>query len=204
MKKLYLVRHGESEWNILKKVQGQKDVNLTKKGEQQAEKIANRLYNENIDIIYSSDLKRAFETAKKIGDKLKLNVNPDKSFREINFGIWEGISTKELTDNYSKEHLLWMKKPHKLKLEGAETLEELQNRTIKGVNRISKLNPNKNILIVSHSAAIKTIILGLLDMDISYYNKMSLNNVSLSIIEFRDYNNVLKLFNDTCHLREGK
>ncbi|MCW7999829.1 hypothetical protein CFK35_18335 [Clostridium sp. cpc1] len=60
------------------------------------------------------------------------------------------------------------------------------------------------MLIVSHSAAIKTIILGLLDMDIRYYSKMSLNNVSLSIIEFRDYNNVLKLFNDTCHLREEK
>lgn len=204
MRKLYLVRHGESEWNILKKVQGQKNVNLTKKGEKQAEKIANRLDSENIDIIYSSDLKRAFETAKTIGNKLKLDVNLDKSFREINFGIWEGIPTKELSDKYCEEHLLWMKEPHKLKLEGAETLGELQNRTIKGINRISKLNPSKNILIVSHSAAIKTIILGLLDMDIRYYSKMSLNNVSLSIIEFRDYNNVLKLFNDTCHLREEK
>lgn len=201
MKRLYLVRHGESEWNILKKIQGQRDTLLTKKGIKQAEKIANRLSNEKIDNIYSSDLKRAFKTAEVIGNKLKLKVNSDKNFREINFGSWEGITKKDLIERHYEKHLLWMKEPHKLKLEDAETLSDLQKRTMEGINRISELNPNKNILVVSHSAAIKTIIIELLEMDISYFSKMSLDNVSLSIIEFRDYNNVLKLFNDTCHLK---
>lgn len=201
MKRLYLVRHGESEWNILKKIQGQRDTLLTKKGIKQAEKIANRLSNEKIDNIYSSDLKRAFKTAEVIGNKLKLKVNSDKNFREINFGSWEGITKKDLIERHYEKYLLWMKEPHKLKLEDAETLSDLQKRTMEGINRISELNPNKNILVVSHSAAIKTIIIELLEMDISYFSKMSLDNVSLSIIEFRDYNNVLKLFNDTCHLK---
>lgn len=202
MKRIYLVRHGESEWNCLKKVQGQKDVPLTEKGRKQAEKIADRLYNEDIDKIYSSDLKRAFDTAKIIGDNLKLDININNSFREIKFGIWEGISKEELITKYYTEHVLWMKEPHKLELKGAETLLDLQKRTMDGIDEISKTSHDKSVLVVSHSAAIKTIILGLLDMDISYYSKISLGNVSLNLIEFRDYNNVLSLLNDTCHLRE--
>lgn len=203
MQKLYLVRHGESEWNKFKKIQGQKDVRLTDKGRKQADKIANRLLHEDIDLIYSSDLSRAYETATIIGNKLNKDVFSLKDFREIKFGPWEGINIDEIDKNSKEEHLIWLKEPHKFKMEGAETLIELQNRAMRSINDILKSNPGKNILIVSHSATLKTIILSLLDMDIKYYSKMSLSNVSLSIVEFRDYNNVLRLLNDTCHLREG-
>ena len=87
-------------------------------------------------------------------------------------------------------------------MEGAETLHEIQKRAMMGVNLILDKNPGKNILIVSHGTTLKTIILGLLDMEIKYYNKLTLGNVSLTVVEFRDYNRVLKLLNDTCHLRE--
>ena len=73
---------------------------------------------------------------------------------------------------------------------------------IKEVNSIVEKNKGKNIAIVSHSVALKTLILGLLDMDLTYYNKLSLGNVSLSIIEYRDFNKVLTLLNDSCHLME--
>src|SRR5699024_10690429 len=104
--------------------------------------------------------------------------------------------------NYYDEHIKWLNQPHKLKLNGAETIEQLRDRTLKAVNIILNNIECENILIVSHGAALKALIIGLLDMDISYYSKFSLDNVGLSIIELRDYNNVLKLFNDTNHLRE--
>jgi len=201
-RKLYLVRHGESEWNKLQRIQGHKNIPLSEMGRYQASKLAKRLKNEEIDLIYSSDLKRAFETAKIVGDELGIEVTPLEAFREIRMGVWEGLSIEEVIKNYPEEHLKWMNEPHNFHLEGAETLLDLQKRSIKAVNKIFEANPNKNIMIVSHSATIKVIILGILNMDLSYYSKMSLNNVSLSIIEFRDYNNVLKLLNDTCHLRE--
>jgi len=203
MKKLYLVRHGESEWNKLKKVQGQKDILLTERGVEQAKLIGKRLKEEGIEKIYTSDLKRAYDTASIIGEILKIEVIPLKELREINFGIWEGLTSDIINSEFSKEHELWLKKPEQLKIEGAESIIDLQLRAMKGVNKIINDNNINNILIVSHSATLKTIILGLLNMDISHFKNITLNNVSLSIIEFRQYNRVLSLLNDTNHLKES-
>ncbi|HHV46691.1 MAG TPA: histidine phosphatase family protein [Tissierellia bacterium] len=204
MTKIYLARHGESQWNILKMIQGQKDVPLTEKGINQAKLLGKRLKGEKIKKIYSSDLLRAYETAKIVGEIINVEVIALKEFREINFGIWEGMSNDELYKYYEEEYELWLRNPEKLILEGAETLYDLQKRAISGINKIinTKDSSINNILIVSHSATIKAIILGLLDMDISHYKNLALDNVSLSIIEFRKYNNVLKLFNDTSHVKE--
>jgi probable phosphoglycerate mutase len=202
MKKIYLVRHGESEWNKLKMIQGQSDLPLTDLGRSQAGKIAKRLKSEKIDIIYSSDLKRAVETAQIIGKELNLNVSPDKRLREIDFGPWEGKKNKDVLLKYPKEYTTWLQKSYKFKIDGAETLMEVQNRTMSFVNETLDKNPDKNILIVSHNVAIKSMILGILNIGIVSYNNISLDNVSLTIIEFGDYNKILKLLNDTCHLRE--
>lgn len=202
MKKIYLTRHGESKWNVLKKVQGQKNIDLTHKGISQAEKLANRLKNDKIDIIYSSDLSRAYETAKIVGDKNNINIIKLKELREIKFGPWEGLSKEELIKNYDEEYKLWLQTPHKLKLENVETVQELKERSKLALDIILKNKDMDNILIVSHGAILKAILLVLLDLNVSSFSKLSLNNVSLSVVEFRQYNNVLKLFNDTNHLRE--
>jgi probable phosphoglycerate mutase len=204
MRKIFLVRHGESQWNTLKKIQGQQDIPLTEGGLKQANLIGNRLMNEKIDRIYSSDLIRAFNTAEIIGGKLNINVIPMEEFREINFGIWEGMSNEKMLLKYHDEYLMWKRVPEKLKIEGAESLEELQSRAMNGINKIMRNGKDDNILIVSHSATLKTIILGLLDIDLTYFKNLTLDNVSLTIIEIRDYNRVLKVINDTCHIKENK
>ena len=203
MKKIFLVRHGESKWNVLKKIQGQQDILLTDRGIKEANLIGDRLIDEKIDEIYSSDLKRAYDTATIIGKKLGLKVTPMKDLREINFGIWEGISNDKLCTEYYDELCLWRKEPEKLRIEGAESLKELQLRTMAAVNKIINDGVGDNILIVSHSATLKTIILGLLNMDLGYFKNLTLNNVSLTIIENRDYNKVIKVLNDTCHVKES-
>lgn len=204
MKKIILIRHGESKWNTLKKIQGQKDISLTDKGLKQAQLISNRLAKEKIDKIYSSDLRRAYLTAEAIGNKIGLGVTPMKEFREINFGIWEGMSNDKMLQEFYDDVLIWRSNPEKLKIKGAESIEELQKRAMKGINRIIDDNAeHDNLLIVSHSATIKTIILGLLNMDLTYFKNLTISNVGLTIIEFREYNRVLKVLNDTCHLKEN-
>lgn len=202
MKKIYLARHGESQWNVLKIVQGQKNIPLTNKGIKQAELLGKRLVNEQIEKIYSSDLARAYDTAKIIGKIIDVEVEPMKEFREINFGVWEGLSKNELLTKYRTEYEKWLKNPKDLILEGAETLAELQERALEGINKIINLNGDRynNILIVSHSATIKVIILGLLGISLNNFKNLTLGNVSLSIIEYRNYNKVLKLFNNTDHV----
>lgn len=202
MKKIYLVRHGESQWNVLKRIQGQQDIPLTDKGNQQAHQIGNRLLDKNIDFIYSSDLERAYDTATIIGEKLQINVESVPELREIKFGQWEGICYDEIFLSDYKELIMWRKAPEKLNIDGIETLEKLQLRSMLAIDKIVNNKKGKNILVVSHSATLKTIILGLLSMDLANFKKFTLDNVSLSIIEFRDYNNVLKVLNDTNHIKE--
>ena len=204
MKRVFLVRHGESKWNTLKKVQGQKNIPLTENGIDQAHLIGNRLINENIDIIYSSHLDRAKDTANIIGQKTNVNVNTMEALQEINFGIWEGMSQVDVDKNYNKDFVLWRKQPENLKIEKGETLEDLQARAMKGVNSIINNDLWENIVIVSHSATLKAIILGLLNVDLCHFKNLTLNNVSLTIIEFRDYNRVIKVLNDVSHLKENK
>ena len=203
MKKIYLVRHGESKWNKLKKIQGQQNIPLTEKGIEQAKLVGKRLVDEGIEKIYSSDLKRAYDTAKIVGDMLKIDVIPTKGLREINFGIWEGLTADILKSKFNKEQELWLKEPEKLKIEGAESISELQARAMQEINTIISDNNVNNILIVSHSATLKTIILGLLGINICHFKNLSLKNVSLSIIEFKQHNRVLSLLNDTNHLKES-
>lgn len=202
MKKIFLVRHGESKWNVLKKIQGQQDVPLTDRGKSQAYQIGDRLLSEKIDSIYSSDLKRAYDTATIIGKKLQIDVNPMTELREINFGQWEGASYDKIYSTNHKEIILWRKAPEKLNIDGIESLKKLQLRAMSAVKKIINSETGNNILIVSHSATLKTIILGLLNIDLANFKNLTLDNVSLTIVEFRNYNRVLKVLNDTNHIRE--
>ncbi len=202
MTRIYLIRHGQSEWNKSNKIQGQHDTKLTELGKNQAMLLGNSLINENIDIIYTSDLTRAYDTAEIISNIINKPLIASNLIREINFGVWEGLTSNEVKENYKDEYNIWLKEPDKLNIQGLERLEDLQKRAMTFMNRIVQENSNKNIAIVSHGAILKTIILGLLDIEISHYKNISLSNVSLSIIEYRDFNKVLKLLNDTSHLKE--
>ncbi len=202
MKRIFFVRHGESQWNVVNRMQGQNDIPLTEKGIKQANSIANRLVNENIDKIYSSDLKRAYETALIIGNRLNLDVTKMKEFREMNFGVWEGKTHDEIMAEYQEQFLYWKKEPENTRIDGAETLQELQERSMAALNEIISSNKEDSILVVSHGVTIKVMILGLLGMSLSNYKNLVIENVSLSIVELRDYNRVLKILNDTCHVKE--
>lgn len=200
MTKIYLIRHGQSEWNVLNKIQGQVNTELTELGKKQGQAIANRLMNSNIDFIYSSDLNRALDTAKIIAEKINKPLVINESLREINFGVWEGLTGIELRKDYKEEQKTWRKSPEKLILPGAESLEVLSERVMKWMNSILKENCGKDIAIVSHSATLKIMLLGLLDMPLTHYKNFTFSNVGLSIVELRNYNNVLINLNDISHL----
>lgn len=202
LQRLFFIRHGQSEWNKLNMIQGQKNTILTEFGKKQAQSIGNRLLNEDIDIIYTSDLERAYATAKIISNVINKPLISSEFIREINFGPWEGITIKEIKEKYKDEYSIWLKEPDKLNINGIETLQTVQDRAMKYIDYIINENKGKNIAIVSHGALLKVLILGLLGIELSHYKNISLNNVSLSIIEFRDYNRVLTLFNDISHLKE--
>lgn len=203
--RLYIVRHGQTFWNMNNRVQGINDTELTDLGIRQAQLLAERLKDEKIDCIYSSDLTRAYKTAEIIAKKFDLDVSKIPELREIAFGVWEGLTVDEINSLYQETYKLWRTNPEKAIIEGAESLKEVQSRILRGTYNLIEQNKGKNILLVSHGTSIKVLILGLLGIDLSFYPKIRLDNTCLNIVDIKDDGKtVLVLLNDTCHLRRDK
>lgn len=200
MTRLYLIRHGETLWNKKRKTQGAKNIKLSTLGKLQAEYLGKKLKDKNIDILYSSDLSRAYQTAEIVGKHIKKPIHLLPEIREMNFGQWEGLTIDEIQLKYQDVYDIWKDAPHIATIPGAETLLQVQERAMKGVNSIIKNNNGKNIAMVSHGATIKTLIFKLLDIDLSNYKKIRQDNTAVNIIDFKEKYNVLVQLNDTCHL----
>lgn len=205
MTRLYLVRHGETEWNKASKIQGGIDTELSAYGMEQAKMLAKRLSLEEIDFIYSSSLKRALKTAEIIAEDKKCTIFESAEYHEIRLGPWEGMTIQEIQEQYSKHLRTYREDPVNFKLPGAETFLELAERTYNAILNIVNRHYDSNILLVSHGTAIKAAIIRILGIDINNYTKFKIDNASISIIDF--YENsmekpVVVSLNDTNHLKK--
>lgn len=201
MTRLYIVRHGETEWNREKRTQGcSNDYSLSQEGKLQAIAAAKRFKDLHLDTIYSSDLKRAFETAQEISKAVSVPVNISEGLREMNFGCWEGLTFDEIMIKYADIYKVWSTKPKETIIPQGETLVMLQERVIHAVNDILLKHKGENILIVSHGISIKVLILSILGMDISHHSRIRIDNASINIIDYKEKYPALTLLNDVCHL----
>jgi phosphoserine phosphatase len=203
--KLYLVRHGETEWNASNKIQGNMDTELNKMGIMQAEFVASKLAEESIDAIYTSSLKRAKTTAQIISEQIKVEVKELHEFREICLGPWEGLTIKEINERYSEHYKIYRENPADFNMPGAETFLQVSERFCNAINNIVIQNIDKKIVIVSHGAAIKAAIISILGIDICHYNKFRVDNASISILNFSDQYHggvVVECLNNTSHMEE--
>lgn len=200
MKRLYLVRHGQTSWNLEGRTQGNRDSNLTPLGIKQAKKLGEYFKNIELDEIYCSPLERSYLTAQIIANIKNLDCKLDNRLVEMNFGEWEGLTRPEIKNNYPESFRTWMEEPHLANIPAGETIEIAQKRIVEFVN--SKIiGSNKNtILVVSHGAIIRLLLLNVLSMDLKHYFKLKQSNGSVNLIEFRHYGPVLIKYNDTCHM----
>ncbi len=200
MIKLYLVRHGLTEWNKLNRFQGSSNIALAPEGIEQAKKLSQKLKHYKFDAVYASDLDRAFTTAKRIAIPHQLEVKKIPELREIQFGKWEGLTIDEIKKTDEIDYNAWMEAPHSFEFPGEGNLGNVQKRIMNGMREIIDKHNNQNILIVSHGGSLKIIILSLLALDLSFYHKFWLGNTSLSIIDINNGKSVLSLLNDMGHL----
>ena len=128
MMKLLLIRHGQTDWNLLGKYQGQTDIALSGEGIRQADLLAQNFPVDTLDIIYTSDLQRAFMTAERLAEKFSAPLYADKALRELNFGAWEGLTYQEIAERWPQEVKNLFGAPEKLQIPEGETFLMLQRR----------------------------------------------------------------------------
>lgn len=205
--KLILIRHGETYWNHERRVQGgDSDIELNNTGLEQARKLAAFLENEPIAAILSSPLQRAMATAQVIASHHQVPVEVDQGLRELKVGELEGMSVSNLSTTFSQFLMQWWQEGGPMKLPNGESLVELQQRAWKAVERLlerHKTNPEHNekttLIIVSHYFVTLAIILKALNLPLDCFTKFKVDLGGLSILEFRDYEARLVVFNDTSY-----
>ena len=197
---IYIVRHGQTEWNLLGKTQGHGNSDLTPKGIEQAELLADSMTKYPIDYIYSSDLGRAYQTAEIIGNKLNIEVEKTEALREMNFGTWEGRIIKDIIEEDPELYKMGRNEPHLAKIPQGETLSQIKERTDAFIKEINEKYDGKHIVLVTHSLCARIMLLSFLDSDVKNIYRINQANTALNIIELRDYGPVVMKMNDTTHI----
>lgn len=154
---LYLIRHGQTDWNIEGRWQGQADVPLNPNGKRQAIKIAKQMSFFGVDAIYSSDLIRAAETAKEISKVINVDYKEDCRLREIHQGEWQGLLVREIEDKYTDIFKQRLNDPLHIAPPGGEPVIKVRDRVIEFVEEIVSTHPDERVAIVSHGFALAVI-----------------------------------------------
>jgi phosphoserine phosphatase len=195
---LYLVRHGETVYNVEGRIQGQSDSPLTLLGIRQAEAIAGRLMTVGFSSIYSSDLGRAFNTAQIIASLNDIRVETSENLRERCFGCLEGLRMDEIEQQYPSSLFPWRNSHTLPPIDGESKLEVVERaREFVDDLRINHQN-SQNVLAVGHGGSLRGIIVAVCNMDVERWRMFKLSNASLSILDLDD--NSIHLLNDTSHL----
>jgi len=205
-----LVRHGETDWNKSRHIQGgNSDTPLNGRGQEQAAGLALRLKNEEIQAIYSSPLRRALDTAQAIARHHQLDVQIDPALREVNVGQLEGVAVR-LIGKRLDELLItpgqserqagggegWWSEVEQV---GGESLAELQQRAWGAIQDIVSQHADGVIVVVSHYFVILAIICAVLDLPLSQIGRFRLSVGSISTIIFDEQVARLTLFSDSCY-----
>jgi broad specificity phosphatase PhoE len=198
---IYIVRHGETQWNKEEVFRGKKDIPLNETGRRQAELTGAYFRDIPVKRIISSPLARAVETAEGIATATGVPVERVDELTDINFGIWEGLSLREVEERYPAAFALWKASPEKLRIEGGETLAEVRERVSRGLPRQPGLAGA--VIIVTHRAICKILVLSLLHMGEEHFWAIKYDPGSITLLEGDGARFTLIFSNDTCHQRDG-
>lgn len=201
MTKLLLVRHGKTDGEA-NRYYGHADISLSQEGTKQAAALRERLTSENINLIYSSDLKRAFGTAEIIAAAHKLEVLPRPDLRELDFGELGGMTFEEMKECYPGAVRFLNGQDTNVSAPDGESLRQMSTRIKRFVAEVRQQPPERILLIVAHGGSLKVLLCLLLRISLKHWWQFRLEPASLSVVKTDPEGSALHLLNDTSHLEE--
>ncbi len=201
MTRVYLIRHGTTEWNRGEVFRGRADCPLNETGRAEAQAVAAYLQGVEREKIYTSPLSRAAETAEAIAATRGLPIIPDPAFIDLDFGEWQGLPLVEVREKYAELYRTWRDRPQEATFPGGESLAQVRARAWEGLHRVVRENEEKTALIVSHRVITKVLICAALGLDDSHFWQIKQDTTAINCLEFSRGRFVVSLINDTCHLK---
>jgi probable phosphoglycerate mutase len=201
---LYLIRHGEALGNINRRFQGSTDAPLTDRGKEQTKCLENRFLKIPVDVIYSSPLQRAYDTAMAVSRASGCSpVLVEPRLTEINGGDIEGMLWDEFPKQFPEEFDNWVNYPARFHAPHGETMAEVYKRVKEGLLYILEQNPGRRIVAATHGCAIRNALCFLLGYPIEEMNRVPLaENTAVSAFEINGEEFIPLFLNDKSHIPE--
>jgi alpha-ribazole phosphatase len=197
---LYVVRHGATDWNQSGRIQGHTDIPLNETGRAQARLASIRLAGVYATALYSSDLLRAYETAQIIGQATGLGVVQTPGLREINFGVWQGLSSLQIRERDPDVYAARRANPYDVAPAGAETWRRFYDRALQAVRDILMATTAQRVIVVTHSGVCTVIGLHALGFDCTGKRTFDSHNCGIHTIAVYGDSWRAVTFNDITHL----
>ena len=197
---IIFIRHGETEWNLSSRLMGQLDSPLTKKGIAQGKAIAERLSKEQFTTLYSSDLGRAYYTAKFISETAEKKIVLEEDLREMNMGIYQGLTKEEMLIKYPKEMRLFEELGQGYTLPGAENILVKDKRVKRVMKKIALRHVGEKVVVVSHGGILTSFFEFVLGMSPGSTWRFQRFNGSYNSFSFSDGFWSLVTWGDISHL----
>lgn len=189
---IYLLRHGQTDGNVNKTYSGWTDSKLTELGKQQAVDAHLRFEDVSFDVVYSSSLSRALDTARVFTDK---EIIVEDDLREMHFGLMEGMTYEEILDKYPDHAKQWQETTANYTFPEGESLRSFYDRVVETYDQIIKKHDVDKLLIVAHSGVIRSIIAHEISESFDGYWKYMVDNCKVAVIEHSDKYKYLKALN---------
>lgn len=202
---ILLIRHGETPWNAVKRLQGHLDVALNAEGIRQAAALARALEGEALDAVYSSDLQRARQTAQAIAGPRGMEVRLDRGLRERCYGIFEGMLYSDIGSRYPEAYAAWKARDIDARMPAgvhvAETMREFSQRTVQTILRIAAEGAQRRIAVVCHGGVLECAYRAALGMDFAQARDFDIFNASINRFASDGSSLQLLQWGDVAHLR---
>jgi 2,3-bisphosphoglycerate-dependent phosphoglycerate mutase len=198
--RLIAVRHGETAWNVDTRIQGQLDIGLNATGLWQARRVGHALADEDIGVIYASDLSRAWQTAQEIAKPHGLTVQPEPGLRERAFGHFEGMSFAEIEATLPEQAKRWRERDPEFEPEGGESLLAFRERVTRIASKLAARHPGRLVVLVAHGGVMDVLYRAATRQELQAPRTWQLGNAAINRMLWTPEGFSLVGWSDTAHL----
>lgn len=199
--RLVLIRHGQTDWNVGMRIQGETDIALNAVGRAQAQRLAQALADETLHHVISSDLQRAHDTAAPLARATGAALRQDPGLRERAFGIFEGLSFEEIEQRHPEGATRWRQRDPDFGPEGGETLQAFYDRSVAAAQRLAAAHVGEAIALVAHGGVLDCLYRAATRLPLQAPRTWQVGNASINRLLWSPEGFSLVGWNDDAHLQ---